>query len=167
MTTQPVENQGRHAVYTGRTTNWMMVASTCTMALFIVLMAKGSNGGRGDLLFIVPLLLVAIGSLANVLTTSNVRATAGPNGFTVRWGPLGWPRCDYPLDTIERAEVINLPWWLVSSGFWWTPKRTCCTVRRGPTVRLTLRNKRTVTVTVPEPDAAVAAINEALANRNG
>jgi len=114
-------------------------------------------------LFVVPLVLVAIGVLANVLTASSVRATAGPNGFTIRWGLVGWPRCTYRLDEIERAEVIDLPSWRVSYGMWWTPKRTNCTVRNGPTLRLSLRNGRIVTVTVPEPAAAVAALREASA----
>lgn len=65
------------------------------------------------------------------------------------------------LDDIERAEEIDLPWWRVSYGFWWTPKRTNCTVRSGPTVRLSLRNGRIVTITVPEPEDAVAALREA------
>lgn len=66
---------------------------------------------------IVPLLRVVLGVAANVLTASSVRATAGPNGFTVRWGLVGWPRCTYCLDEIARAEVVDLPWWRVSCGF--------------------------------------------------
>lgn len=113
-------------------------------------------------MFILPLLLVSVGALANVLTASSVRATAGPNGFTIRWGLVGWPRCTYPLDKIASAEVIDLPWWRVSWGFWWTPRRTSCTVRTGPTVRLSLSNGRVVTTTVPGPAAAVAALHEAM-----
>ncbi len=164
MTPPPIAGPNQHAVYTGRTTSWPMVAATCVGALLVVLMGKESNGAWGDLLFVVPLILVAIGVLANVLTASSVRATAGPNGFSIRWGLVGWPRCTYPLDEIEHAEVIDLPWWRVSYGFWWTPKRTSCTVRSGPTVRLSLRNHRIVTITVPEPAAAVAAVREASAS---
>ena len=163
MTSLPIAGSGRHAAYTGRTTSWPMVASTCIGALLVVLIGRQDTAPWSDLS--VPLLLLAIGSLANLLTASSVRATAGPNGLTIRWGPIGWPRCHYRLDEIERAEVSDLPWWRVSWGFWWTPKRTCCTVRSGPTVKLTLRNRRTVTVTVPEPHAAVAALT-ALPNSN-
>ncbi len=141
-----------------------MVATTCVGALFVVLMGKESGGAWGDPIFLVPLSLVAVGMFANVLTASSVRATAGPNGFTIRWGLVGWPRCSYGLDQIEHAEVVDLPWWRVSYGFWWTPKRTSCTVRSGPTVRLSLRNGRIVTVTVPEPAAAVAALRDASAS---
>jgi hypothetical protein len=105
-------------------------------------MGKQADGAWGDLVLAVPLLLVAVGSLANVLTASSVRATAGPNGFTIRWGLLGWASCTYRLDEIEHAEVIDLPWWRVSYGFWWTPKRTNCTVRSGPTPLLNARPTR-------------------------
>ena len=115
------------------------------------LTAKQADGAWGDLVFVAPLLLVAVGSLTNVLTASGVRATAGPNGFTIRWGLLDWPSCTYRLDEIEHVEVIDLPWWRVSYGFWWTPSRTNCTVRSGPTVRLSLHNQRTITITVPDP----------------
>ena len=163
MTSPPVAGPRGHAVYTGRTTSWPVVAATCTGALLIVLVGKESNGAWGDFVFVVPLILVAIGVLANVLTASSVRATAGPNGFTIRWGLVGWPRCTYRLDEIAHADVIHLPQWRVSYGFWWTPKRTNCTVRGEPTVRLSLRDQRIVTVTVPEPAAAVAALRGASA----
>ncbi|MEZ5383217.1 MAG: hypothetical protein R2754_15665 [Microthrixaceae bacterium] len=156
MTSLPLASSGRHAVYTGRTTSWPMVASTCFGALLIVLMGRQATAPWSDLSL--PLLLVAIGGLVNLLTASSVRATAGPNGLTIRWGLVGWPRCHYRLDEIANAEVIDLAWWRVSWGFWWTPKRTCSTVRSGPTVKLTLLNHRTVTLTVPEPDAVVAAL---------
>jgi hypothetical protein len=138
-----------------------MVAATSVGAILIVLMSKNSQGTVRDPVFVVSLILLAVGVLAEVLTGSSVRATAGPNGFTIRWGLIGWPRCTYRLDEIERAEVIDLPWWRVSYGLWWTPRRTNCTVRSGPTLRLSLRNQRTVTITVPDPAAAVAALHEA------
>jgi hypothetical protein len=81
----------------------------------------------------------------------------------VHFGALGWPRCTYRLDQIDRAEVIDLHPLFVTFGFWWTRRRTCCTVRSGPTLRLFLHTGRTITVTAPDPHAAVAAINEAKA----
>ena len=165
MTSLPITGPNQYAVYTGRTTSWPMVAATSVGALLIVPMGKESDGAWSDLMFVVPLILVAIGVLAEVLTGSSVRATAGPNGFTVRWGLIGWPRCTYPLDQIEHAEVIDLSWWRVSYGLWWTPRRTNCTVRSGPNLRLSLDNQRTITITVPDPAAAVAALHEASAFR--
>lgn len=161
MNVSPSLPAGPLSVYTGRTTSWAMVAATSLAGVMLVVMGVQSRGAWPNLFL--PLGLAVVGILADLLTASSVRATAGPNGFTVRWGIVGWPRCSYPLADIERAEVIDLHWTRVSWGFWWTPRSTCCTLRSGPTVRLRLRNGRRVTVTVPEPHAAVAAIDEAKA----
>lgn len=166
MTPTPLTGDGTLAVYTGRTTSWTTVASTCVASLLLVLVATSAGGPWSDLVIVLPLLLIAIGVVAEILTASSVRAAAGPNGFDIRWGSFGWPRCSYPLDRIARAEVIDLPWWRVSWGFWWTPRRTSCTLRSGPTVRLVLTSGRIVTVTVPEPAAAVAALMAAGAASN-
>lgn len=163
MTALPSTPAAHRSIYTGSATNWPMVVATSAGALLLVVMSRGAGASWTGIA--IPLGLVVLGAVANALTASSVRATAGPNGFTIHWGFVGWPRCSYALDEIERAEVIDLAWWWVSYGFWWTPKRTCCTVRSGPTLRLTLSNGRTVTVTVPQPDTAVAALNEALAAR--
>lgn len=158
MTSLPIAGPNPFAVYTGRTTSWPMVAATGAGAVLLALTSRQSSVAWDDPMVIVPLVLIAIGVVAEILTGSSVRATAGPNGLTIHWGLLGWPRCTYRLDQIERAEMIDLPWWRVSYGFWWTPKRTNCTVRSGPTLRISLRNGRTVTITVPDPTAAVAAL---------
>jgi hypothetical protein len=81
----------------------------------------------------------------------------------VHCGVLGWPRWRYPLAAIEHAEIVSVPAWRVSSHFWWTPQRTSFVVRKGPALQLTLRNGRTVRVTVPDPYAAVAALYRASA----
>jgi hypothetical protein len=151
--TTPAADQ--YSIYTGQATNWPTVASTSIGAAAVV--GTAVVGGLWWEIAI-PVGLTIIGIVANVLTSSSVRATAGPNGVTVHWGLVGWPRAHYPLDRIVRAEVIDLPWWQVSWGFWWTPRRTCCTVQSGPTLRLTLRDGRIVTLTVPEPAEAVAAL---------
>lgn len=158
MTSLPAPDTAKRSIYTGRVTNWPMVIGTSFAAVPLVgIMAKGGLWWEVAL----PLGLALVGVVLNVVTASNVRATAGPNGVTVHWGAIGWPRAHYPLVDIVQAEVIDLRWWAVSWGFWWTPRRTCCTVRSGDTLRLTLRNRRTVTITVPEPAAAVAALEEA------
>jgi hypothetical protein len=136
----------------------MVLLST---ALVVPLLAMGMPSNESWRGLMVPVLVAAAGVLLNALTGTSVRTTAGPNGVSVRFGLLGWPRCTYRLDQIERAEVIDLHPWYVAYGFWWTPHRTCCTVRSGPTLRLTLHTGRTVTVTVPDAHAAVAVIHEA------
>jgi hypothetical protein len=136
-----------------------MVGLSAALVVPLLAMAGTGDGSRSSLA--VPVLLAAAGVLLNVLTAASVRTAAGPNGVSVRFGALGWPRCTYRLEQIERAEVVDLPLRSVAYGFWWTPRRTCCTVRSGPTLRLTLRTGRTVTITVPDPHAAARAISEA------
>ncbi len=168
MTSLPITGLGTTSIYTGRVTNWPMAILTTLLALLILPMGLMSNeNGWGLAGLALTLLLVAVGIVLEIVTGSSVRATVGPNGVAIRWGLVGWPRLSYPLADIVHAEVIDLSWWFVSWGFWWTPRRTCCTVRSGPTLRLVLRNGRTVTVTVPDPTAAVTALNGARAAQAG
>lgn len=145
-------------VYTGRETNWFSVV--ISGLLLIPLVGAALQSGSSPSLAVVVLLLTLVGFLAEVITASDVRATCGPQGVAVHWGFLGWPRARYALEDIQDAWVVEIPWQAVSYGFWWTPSRTVCTVRRGPALRLQLLNGRTVTITVPDPRAALSALNE-------
>lgn len=161
MTASSFAGRGRYSIYTGRSTNWSLIVLSAVLALPLFLLGAMSEASWLGL--VVPLLAAAGALLVNALTGSSVRTTAGPNGVTVHFGLIGWPRCTYRLDQIARAEVIDLQPWSVAFGFWWTLHRTCCTVRPGPTLRLTLHTGRTVTITVPDADAAVAALRQAQA----
>lgn len=165
MTSLPITGPGRFSIYTGRVTNWpaVVVSSALAVALLGFNVTSGDENAWSVAGVAIVGVLVVIGILLSVATASSVRATAGPNGVTIRWGAIGWPRLTYRLADIERAEVFDLSAWWVAYGYWWTPRRTCCTVRSGPTLRLVLRNGRTVTVSVPDPEAAVAAIDAAKA----
>ncbi|MEV6596243.1 hypothetical protein AB0M36_05175 [Actinoplanes sp. NPDC051346] len=140
-------------------TNWPIVVLSVALLVPLLVLGKPPGGSWRDLT--VPLLMAAAGVLLMVLTATSVRTAAGPNGVSVRFGMLGWPRWTYRIARIEHAEVIDLPLWSVAGGFWWTPRRTCYTVRSGPTLRLILHSGRIVTITVPDPYSAVAAIREA------
>jgi hypothetical protein len=148
-----------HEVYSGRTTSRPAVVASSAGAVLIVVLGQESNTGWTNAAFLAPLALVAVGILAMILTASTVAVVAGPNGFITSWGPMGWPRFSYAINDIADSEVIDIPWWTVSYGAWWTPKRTNCTVRSGPAVKLTLRNRRTVIITAPDPVQAVAALD--------
>lgn len=143
-------------VYTGRATNWSSVI--LSGLLLIPLLGIGLSSGSSPSIAGVVLVLALAGFLAEVITASDVRATCGPQGVAVHWGFAGWPRARYALEDIQDASVVTIPWWAVSFGFWWTPTRTVCTVRSGPALRLRLRSGRTVTITVPDPHAALAAV---------
>ncbi len=143
-------------VYSGRETNWssVVISGLLLIALIGMALPSGSSPSTG----VVILLLALVGFLVEVLTASEVRATCGPQGVAVHWGFAGWPRARYALDEIQDFSVVAIPWWAVTYGFWWTPTRTACTVRSGPALRLRLLSGRTVTVTVPDPHAALAAL---------
>lgn len=143
-------------VYTGRRTNWTSV--TISGLLLIPLVGMAAASGSSPSTGVLVVLIALVGLLAEVVTASDVRATCGPQGVAFHWGLAGWPRARYRLDDIHRASVVEVPWWAVSYGFWWTPTRTVCTVRSGPALRLHLRSGRTVTITVPEPHSALAAL---------
>ena len=148
MTASGFSGAARNSIYTGRVTNWTMVTGSAVLLVPLLVLGGGANASWRDL---APILISVTGVVLYALTGSSVRITAGPNGVSVHFGALGWPRCVYRLDQIQRAEVINLHPLYVAFGFWWTPRRTCYTVRSGPTLRLLLSNGRTVTVTTPHP----------------
>ncbi|MBE8525326.1 hypothetical protein ILP97_48960 [Amycolatopsis sp. H6(2020)] len=165
MTASALPGPGRYSIYTGRVTNWPLMV-TLPVALLVPLLSLGGLS-HGNWLApagpAIPLLTAAAVVLVTVLAGLRVRTAAGPNGVAVHCGAFGWPRRTYRLDEIEHAEVTDLPpsLWRLSLGFWWTPRHTYYTLRTGPALRLTLHTGRTVTITVPDPHAAAATVDEA------
>lgn len=158
MTAPGFSGGDRYSIYTGRVTSWPMVIASAVLLVPLLAMGGGPNSSRWDL---APILIAVAGVVLYALTASSLRITAGPNGVSIHFGALGWPRRTYRLDRIERAEVIDLHPLYVALGFWWTPRRTSYTVRSGPTLQLVLSSGRTVAVTTPHPHAAASAINDA------
>jgi len=159
----PAPGPGRYSIYTGRAANWSVILATAAFLVPLLVLGKPSDGSWLDLAL--PALILAVVVLLFLLTCSSIRTTAGPGGVSVYFGVLGLPRRTYPLERIERAEVIDLRFWYVAGGFWWTPRCTSYTLRSGATLRLVLRGGHTVLVTVPDPRAAVDAVEEARAAR--
>ncbi|WP_410672255.1 hypothetical protein [Amycolatopsis sp. cmx-4-68] len=165
MTASALPGPGRFSIYTGRATNWPLLV-VFSAALMVPLLSLGSlsrGGWRDPAGPAIPLLVTAAAVLVIVLIGLSVRTAAGPNGVSVHCGAVGWPRRTYRLDEIDHAAVIDLTpsLWRLSLGFWWTPRHTYFTVRTGPALRLALHTGRSVTVTVPDPHAAVLIIHEA------
>lgn len=160
MTTPGLTDRGPQSIYTGRVTNWLMVAVCGALLVPLVALSKTPDGSWLDLAF--PALLAAIGVLLEVLTGSSVRTAAGPNGVAARLGVLGWPRRTYVMEEIERVDIVELRAWSVAYGFWWTPRSTHYTVRSGPTLRLMLRNGRRVMISVANAEVASSVVQDAL-----
>jgi hypothetical protein len=90
--------------------------------------------------------------------------TTGPRGLQVRGGALGWPRFAYPRERISAGEILAVSIWRTPCwGPGWTPRGGWVFVLcSGPAVRLTLTNGRRVTIGVPDPQAAMTALNLAV-----
>jgi hypothetical protein len=147
----------RRSAYTGRVTNWPMVLLSAVLAVPFVAVQPEPLGSPHSRLVVA---VVAGVVVLNVLTAASLRTTVGVSGVSFRFGVLGWPCGSYRLDDVERAQVVEVSPWQVALGFWWTPRGTSCTVRPGPALRLRLTSGRTVTLSVPDPQTAVAVLGE-------
>jgi hypothetical protein len=151
-----------HTIYTGRSTNWPLIWLSTALVLPLLVMAKGSDGSWTSVDIVVPLAVIVSAVLANVVTASSLRATAGANGVTVHFGVFGWPRFRYPISRIQHAEAIEIPSSRWACGIYWSPRRgLMLTLRTGPALRLSLITGRKVTISTPHPDAAVNALDTA------
>lgn len=84
--------------------------------------------------------------------------------MTVHFGVFGWPRFRYPLERIARADVVDVPVYFWGCVMYWSPRRgLMLTLRSGPALRIVLTNGRRITVSTPDPEAAVRAIEAAQA----
>jgi hypothetical protein len=157
-----MNNTAVHTIYSGRSTNWLMICLSIALVLPLLAMATGSKGSWSSVDFLIPLLVVVSAAAVNLLTATSLRTTAGPNGITVHFGVLGWPRFRYPMHRIQHVEAIEVPrsqWWW---GMYWSPRRgLMLTLRTGPALKLTLTNGRKVTISTPQPQAAILAIDSA------
>jgi len=145
-------------VYSGRTTNWPVVAGLVAGAVALALFGRPWAGPwpgmLGPIAFFVILLAVVL------VTTTSLRVTAGARGVQVRCGPFGWPRFTYPRELIAAAEIVPVSIWRTWNwGLNWTPRSGWAFVlRSGPALRLTLTNGRRITVGAADPAAALAAL---------
>ncbi|WP_107657273.1 hypothetical protein [Nocardia suismassiliense] len=143
-------------VYTCRVTNWPML--WIGVVVFVSMTYLGSVLHSAVLRFLFTALWIIV--LVKAIVETSQRVSAGPGGLTVTLGAFGLPRVTVARASIARAEIIDLPvtfWSRV--GVYWTRKRGWfLTPTWGPALRLTLTNGRMVTVSMPEPAAALVAM---------
>jgi len=146
-------------VYSGRVTNWPLIALMFALTAGLLVNGKVWRGPWPGML--VPAAILALSLAVVVLTTTSLRVTTGPRGVDVRFGPFGLPRFRYARNRIAHAELIDVSIWAVGGwGVHWTPRRGLLLVlRSGPALRLVLTNGRRVTVGVTDPAAALAALD--------
>jgi uncharacterized membrane protein len=123
------------------------------------------DGTAGPGLLIAAAMVVVAGA---VLSVSSVWVTAGADGLTVRYGPLGWPVTRLPLRRILSAEAIRVR--TVSWGYRGSlllAGRAAVIVRNGPALRVHLKGNRRFLVTVDDAESGAALINDELARSAG
>ncbi|MFF3228775.1 hypothetical protein ACFYV7_38685 [Nocardia suismassiliense] len=143
-------------VYTCRVTNWPMLWIYVIGFVPAIYIGSVSHSAVLRLLFTALWIIV----LVKVIVGTSQRVSAGSGGLTLNLGAFGFPRVTVARADITRAEIIDLPVTLWSHwGVHWTRKRGwLLTPNMGPALRLTLTSGRTVTVSMPEPAAALVAM---------
>src|SRR3954464_3353137 len=96
-------------VYSGRTTNWPLIA--VSVAVFVALVVLG-RPWLGPWPGMAVLLAIAFAlAAAGLATSTSLRVTTGPRGVQVRCGAIGWPRFSYPPERIAAVDVVTVsPW---------------------------------------------------------
>ncbi len=150
-------------VYSSRATNWPVLAVAAGLA--VPLFVQGLTSPEPGASLAASLAVLAVIIVGIVLSTS-LRVTAGTSGVIVRFGPLGLPRWTIPINRIDYVDVTYLPPWAMFGGVWWSRRDGLrLTQRTGPALRLRLTTGRRVTITVNEPDAALAVLRDAVAGQ--
>lgn len=142
-------------VYSGRTTNWPMIATGALAAVALAVFGRPWAGPWPGMAVLLAIFFVVL--TASVVTSTSMRVTAGPQGVQVHCGVLGWPRFTYPRERISRADIVAVSVWQTWN---WTPRGGWnFFLRSGPALRLALSSGRKVTIGVNDPEAALAALN--------
>jgi hypothetical protein len=125
------------------------------VAGLVVAVALGGSGGA-----LAGLALTAAGLL--VMTLVAIRVTVTDRALVVEYsGPLRWPTMTMSLDDVVTFEAIDVR--PMRYGGWGYRgslrlfRRAALVLRRGPGLRLQLRDGRVFVVTVDDPDGAVVA----------
>lgn len=116
-----------------------------------------SGGGRAllTLVVLVPVVLLACAATA----FSSVHVDVDDERVEVRCGPWGRPRWSRRRDELAAAGVTDL-----RAGRWggwgwrWSGAGTAVLLRSGPALRLVPRDGRPFSVSLDDPDGAVAAL---------
>ncbi|MEV6560507.1 hypothetical protein AB0M22_32635 [Nocardia sp. NPDC051756] len=143
-------------VYTCRVTNWSMFGFNISL-----LASQSILFWLGPELWALSILVVGmLVNLAMSVAAISQRVTAGPAGLTVSLGPFGLPRVRVARASITHAEMIlstmELP---ATPGVFWRRKRGLFLLPKlGPALRLRLTSGRTITISMPEPAAAMWAM---------
>ena len=147
---------GERAVWTGR-------ARAAWIGLIAVaLVAAGAVTGVVAGQWFSGAVLLVVGVVVSALTS--VRVTVAARGVTVGYGPLGLRLTRFPLRRIVAAEAVDRTA-SNSLGFGYRGSllvfgAAAVILRRGPALKLTLRDGKTFLVTVDDAGTGAALLND-------
>ena len=152
--TQPIRPG---SVLTGRTTNWPAVVVGVALLVPLLAMSLPDRSGYLRPAFLIPAGLATLAVVVSLGMVSSLRTTAGPQGLTVHFGVLGWPRFRYRIGDIRSVQVVRVS--TAQLVYVWTPSSgLTLALRGGEAVRLHLANGRRVTVGVDDAHAVAATL---------
>ncbi|MGI9658346.1 MAG: hypothetical protein ACR2OD_05510 [Gaiellaceae bacterium] len=151
----------RDGVLLGRcAVRWPWLIAVADLVIAIVLAAV-----LGFPANVVAALAFASTSLVLLPFTSVELSRKGEN-LVVEYGPLRWPRQRFLLADIEEVEIADIRprewggWGYRGSQRFM--KRTAIVLRRGPGLKLTLREGRKLAISLDEPERAAALLRAEL-----
>jgi hypothetical protein len=147
---------GERAVWTGR------VRAPWVWALAAVLVAGGAVTQVVAGQWVTATVLIVLGVVLSMFTS--VRVTVAARGVSVYYGPLGLRLTRIALRRIASAEVADMSW---SHSFGYRGSlfvfgAAAVILRRGPALKLTLRDGKRFLVTVDDADTGAALLNDLL-----
>ena len=154
---------GQRAVWLGAASSPVLATIGVSLGLAVVAVALLVGGGP------VPVLLAAGVVLALVVVgLARVRVAVGPEAVRLSTGPWSLPATTVPLRDIARAEAIMVePERWGGWGYRRVPGRQAVGIvlRRGPALRLTRTDGRTLVVTIDRAEEAAGLVNDYLRRR--
>jgi hypothetical protein len=147
---------GERAVWTGRAdARWALPAGLLLAAGGVLLGAVTGQWTPATVLLLAGVLMLGF-------TSVRVRVTA--RGVTVNYGVLGLRLTRVPLRKIASAEAVGLTAFAFGyRGSLWLLGAAAVVLRRGPALRLTLRDGKTFLVTVDDAATGAALLNDLIA----
>jgi hypothetical protein len=151
---------GERAVWTGRArARWAWPTA-------VLLVAAGALVGTVTAQWGLAVVLLAVGVIT--LGFTSVRVTVAARGVTVGYGPLGLRLTRIPLSRIASAAAVErTPFSFGYRGSLLLFGAAAVVLRRGPALRLALRDGKTFLVTVDDAATGAALLNDLTAGLTG
>lgn len=151
---------GERAVWAGRTrARWAWPAAVLLVAAGVLVATVTARWGPAVALLVIGVLTLGF---------TSVRVTVAARGVTVGYGPLGLRLTRIPLRRIASAAAVErTPFSFGYRGSLLLFGAAVVALRRGPALRLSLRDGKTFLVTVDDAATAAALLNDLITAASG